>query len=131
MNCFSGDMTTIPKWWAEWKTFMFNTPLSLPNGKTLLPAKMLVKIKHAKYPAITVQEEAISIPLSMLAQAVFDAILVHIVTAVSPSGKWQALQQQMCEALNRKKDDRIVDVLLRTYSDADVIFLQETGAHFW
>ena len=30
-------------------------------------------------------------------QAIFDAILVHIVNIVSPSGKWQQLQQQMCD----------------------------------
>ena len=31
-------------------------------------------------------------------QAIFDAILVYIVNIVSPSGKWQQLQQQMCVA---------------------------------
>ena len=32
-------------------------------------------------------------------QAIFDTILVHIVNLVSPSGKWQQLQQQMCAYL--------------------------------
>ena len=32
-------------------------------------------------------------------QAIFDAILVYLVNIVSPSGKWQQLQQQMCAAL--------------------------------
>ena len=36
---------------------------------TLLWAGMLSKIKRSKYPAITAQEEAISIPLQTLAQA--------------------------------------------------------------
>ena len=30
-------------------------------------------------------------------QAIFDAILVYLVNIVSPSGKWQQLQQQMCD----------------------------------
>ena len=42
-------------------------------------------------------------PLQTLAQAIFDAVLVHIVNSVSPGGKWQRLQQQMCESLNRRK----------------------------
>ena len=37
---------------------------------------MLAKIKNAKYPAISLEEEAISIPLQAMAGAVFDAILV-------------------------------------------------------
>ena len=49
------------------------------------------------------EEEAISVPLQTLAQAIFDAVLVHIVNSVSPGGKWQRLQQQMCESLNRRK----------------------------
>ena len=35
-------------------------------------------------------------------QAIFDAILVPIVNIVSPSGKWQQLQQQMCDPPHRK-----------------------------
>ena len=35
-------------------------------------------------------------------QAIFDAILVYIVNIVSPSGKWQQLQQQMCDPPHRK-----------------------------
>ena len=54
---------------------------------------MLQKIKKSKYPAISAEEEAVSIPLQTLCQAIFDAILVHIVNTVSAGGKWQQLQQ--------------------------------------
>jgi hypothetical protein len=56
-------------------------------------------------------------------QAIFDAILVHIVNSVSADGKWQQLQQQMCDALNRKKDEHTIGIL-ESYSEATVIFVQ-------
>ena len=87
INCFAGDMTTVSRWWAEWKKFMFASQVSLPSGTSVHPAGMLQKIKRAKYPALTAEEEAISIPLQTLAQAIFDAVLVHIVDTVSPGGK--------------------------------------------
>ena len=34
----------------------------------MLPASLLQKIKRAKYPAVTAEEEAISIPLQTLCQ---------------------------------------------------------------
>jgi len=133
INCFAGDMTSVSKWWAEWKRFMFQNKLKLPGGAngplSTEPAGMLSKIKRSKYPAITAEEEAISIPLQTLAQAIFDAILVHIVNTVSPGGKWQQLQQQMCDALNRKKDEHTIGIL-ESYSEANVVFLQEAASAF-
>jgi len=134
INCYAGDMTTLPKWWSEWKRFMFHTKLTLPGGSrgpmSTEPAGLLSKISRSKYPAVTAAEEAISIPLQTLAQAIFDAILVHIVSTVSPSGKWQQLQQQMCDALNRRKDEVTIDILRDVYDDAHVVFLQEAAAAF-
>jgi hypothetical protein len=37
-------------------------------GVAALPASLLQKIKRAKYPAVTAEEEAISIPLQTLCQ---------------------------------------------------------------
>ena len=91
---------------------------------------MLQKIKKSKYPAITAEEEAVSIPLQTLCQAIFAAILVHIVNTVSAGGKWQQLQQQMCDALNRRKDEHTIGILARTYYDADVLFIQEAASMF-
>mmetsp|Transcript_75501 Transcript_75501/g.125891 ORF Transcript_75501/g.125891 Transcript_75501/m.125891 type:complete len:569 (-) Transcript_75501:750-2456(-) len=131
INCFSGDLTTMRKWWKEWKFFMFNKTLKLQSASSSTrPISMLQKIKRSKYPALTAEEEAISLPLQTLAQAIFDAVLVHIVNQVSPTGKWQVLRQQMCEALNQHKDERTLEILARTYDDADLVFLQETAMAF-
>ena len=112
---------------------MIKTLLRLPGGSggpmSVEPAGLLSKIKRSKYPAVTPEEEAISIPLQTLAQAIFDATLVHIVNSVSARGKWQVLQQQMCNALNRRKDERTI-AILESYSEATVMFLQEVAASF-
>ena len=45
-------------------------------------------------------------------------------------GKWQGLREDMCEKLNRKKNDRTIEILEKTYGDADVQFLQEVAGSF-
>uniref|UniRef100_A0A7S0EEX2 Endonuclease/exonuclease/phosphatase domain-containing protein n=1 Tax=Phaeocystis antarctica TaxID=33657 RepID=A0A7S0EEX2_9EUKA len=131
INCFAGDMTSSVRWWANWKAFMFETKVLVEGGgAATLPASLLQPIKRAKYPALTVEEETISIPLQTLCQAIFDAILVYIVNIVSPSGKWQQLQQQMCDSLNRKKDANTLAILDSHYSDINVFFVQEAAAVF-
>jgi len=132
INCFEGDLSTPLKWWTAWKQFMFSQTLKLQGGadSPTRPAAMLQKIKRAKYKAVTAEEEAISIPLQTLTQAIFDAVLVHIVNEVSPTGKWQVLRKQMCDALNKHKDERTVEILADTYEDADIVFLQEAAASF-
>jgi len=56
--------------------------------------------------------------------------LVHIVNSVSPGGKWQRLQQSICRSLNQRKDERTLGILSSTYSDASIVFLQESAAVF-
>lgn len=57
--------------------------------------------------------------------AIFDAILMHIVSECSPDGTWLKLKLQMLEKLYAKKDQRIIDIIYNVYADADVVFLQE------
>ena len=131
INCFRGDLSTAEKWWREWKRFMFVDELSIATATGASKSKaalMLQKIKQSKYPAITREEEAISLPLQTLALAIFDAVLVHILNSVSPDAKWQKLRVQMCDALNSKKDERTLQILSESYADAQVIFLQEAAA---
>jgi hypothetical protein len=131
INCFDGDLTTLANWWSAWKRFMFEPSFTLPGASApTAGSSMLGKIKRAKYPAVTEVEEAVSLPLQTVAQAVFDAVLVHIVNSVSPGGKWGRLRKGMCEALNRKKDERTLAILAGTYSSASVIFLQEVAGSF-
>jgi hypothetical protein len=89
INCYDGDLGSSPKWWAAWKSFIFSKQLLLADGSTAptRPVQMLQPIKRSKYPALTEEEEAISLPLQTLSQAIFDAILVHIVNTVSPNGR--------------------------------------------
>jgi hypothetical protein len=83
ISCYAGDLSTQEAWWQAWSTFMFHTPLSLPakaaGGPPVqaVPAALLGPIQRSKYPAVTEEEEAISVPLQTLCAAVFDAILVR------------------------------------------------------
>lgn len=83
ISCYAGDLSSQQVWWEAWTAFMFRTPLSLPAkavGGPLVqavPAALLGPIQRSKYPAVTEEEEAISIPLQTLCAAVFDAILVR------------------------------------------------------
>jgi hypothetical protein len=70
INCFEGDLSTLRKWWRAWSDFMFNRSISLVgSAAATTPSKMLQKIKRAKYPALSEDEEAVSIPLQTLCQA--------------------------------------------------------------
>jgi len=133
ISCFGGDMSSMAAWWREWKTFMFEKPVTVTakgQTKSQLPAAMLPPIKRAKYPAVTEAEEAISVPLQALCIAIFDAVLVHIVSTASPDGTWLRLKAQMLESLYAKKDGRLMEIMGSTYADADVIFLQEVAGEF-
>ena len=60
-------------------TYMFETPLTISgkNGQeTMKVCEMLAPIKSSKYPAITPEEEAISVPLQAVVAAVFDSVQV-------------------------------------------------------
>eukprot|EP01062_Namystynia_karyoxenos_P039745 TRINITY_DN288_c0_g1_i2.p1 TRINITY_DN288_c0_g1~~TRINITY_DN288_c0_g1_i2.p1 ORF type:complete len:645 (+),score=256.71 TRINITY_DN288_c0_g1_i2:92-1936(+) len=120
INCYAGDLGSMDKWFEQWTKFFFT---GLDGGKR--PVDVLPPIKRSKYPAVTEEEEANSQPLSLLAQAIFDAILVHMVNKVSP--KWQDIRREMCAALNQGKDTRILGILADQYSSAHVIFLQEAA----
>jgi len=63
------------------------------------------------------------VPLQAMAGAIFDAILVHMMNTLAPAS-WMDLREDMCEKLNRKKNDRSVDILQTTYKAVDVQFLQ-------
>lgn len=133
INCYAGDLSTVDKWWAQWKKFMFGTSVTVKGRggeeKTTVVRGMLSPIKNSKYPAISPEEEAISIPLQTMAGAIFDSILVYMMNTLAKD-RWMALREDMCEKLNRKKNARTVEILETTYKDADVQFLQEVAATF-
>lgn len=99
ISCSTMDMTSTHSWWEAWKSFMFNEPIEVMGKDGAItqtkPCCLLPKIKKSKYPAITEEEEAISIPLQAMAMAVFDAILVHMLNQVSTDGTWQNIKNNI------------------------------------
>lgn len=133
INMFEGDLSTMDKWWDEWMRFMFNDPLPIMMStgvESKIPYQMLKKILRAKYPAISEEEEAISLPLQTMCGAIFDAILVHMMNTVSGPDIWQPLKRTMVDNLNRKKVPNTLNILKNAYGDTDIITLQEVSGSF-
>lgn len=130
INCYAGNsLDSMDKWWSEWKKFMFVEKLVLKPGESGMAVKdMIQPIKKSKYPAITTEEAAVSIPLQTMSLAIFDAILVHMLNTVSPG--WHNIRDTICTKLNRQKNTRSLEILTTTYNDYDIQFLQEVGSSF-
>jgi len=133
INNYLGDLSTLEVWWTSWKRFMFLEPLAVRTQKGLsvrLPCHMLEPIPRSKYPAISEKEERLAIPLQILCQAIFDAVLVHLMHHCSPDGTWQVVKSQICQNLYRCKAQRTMEILETKYHTVDVIFLQEVASNF-
>jgi len=115
INCYEGELSTGKMWWSAWKMFMFEKSVAIKGKdgtvKQRFPFDMLSKISRTKYPDVTEEEEAVSLPLQTLCCAIFDSILVHMMNEVYP--QWQPLPRTM--------------EILERYDTADVIFLQEVS----
>lgn len=121
MNMYDRDLKTIPEWWSQWKTFMFDTDIG--TGET--PYKLLVPYKKSKYPAISVEEEKHIIPLQCLYLAIYDAITVQLMNIASPEGKWTGIKQKSIQYFMNKVGSQIQIILSR---DCDVFCLQEVSS---
>ena len=131
INCYEGELSSQTGWWKRWLTFMFHKKVKVKEGKEnkeVFVREMLPPIRHAKYPSISEEEEAMSIPLETMCVAIFDAILVNMLNTLSTS--WQGLRNDMCNKLNRHKVDRSIEILTNTYWNNDVMFLQEVASVF-
>lgn len=133
VNCYSNsDLSTIDMWWQQWRAFVFTSEITVKKqGKrTVVKVRdMFSKIPRSKYPALTAEEEAISVPLQTLCLAIFDAVLVNMMNTID-SINWQPLRADICNKLNKKKTDRITQILQTTYATADIQFLQEVASSF-
>jgi hypothetical protein len=128
-----GELGTLQEWWALWKTFMFHTSVQLcAECHYSAPAQLVVQlippILRSKYPAISNDEQAISIPLQILCLAIMDAILLHILNTIEPQ-EWQRLRRSLAGALIHNKQANICQVV-ENYSDVEVFFIQEASAAF-
>jgi hypothetical protein len=133
VNCYNAaNLSSIEVWWSEWRHFVFEkTVIVKKQGvKTVIPIRdMISKIQKSKYPSITANEAVISIPLQTLCLAIFDAILVSMMNTIDGHA-WQPLRLDICNKLNKKKTDRIIQILQTSYATADVQFLQEVASSF-
>jgi hypothetical protein len=132
---YEDDLSTQDIWWKKWEAFMFDTKLKIKDGTTgqvseVAPYAILQPISKSKYPEITEQEEADSLPLQTMCGAIFDAILVHMMNTVSEPNIWQPLKKTMVENLNRKKVPHTLEILESQYVDSDIITLQEVSSSF-
>ena len=104
---YDGDMSTLPKWWAAWSAFMFEAALEVPvkggGSASKRPCELISAIPRAKYPALSEEEEAMSVPLQALCLAVWDAVMLHIVCTLLPGGEWLGIKRSIVEALLKKK----------------------------
>jgi hypothetical protein len=129
-----GPLGSIDQWWKQWRDFMFHTHVQVSSGDTMvakppqLVCSLIGPILRSKYPAITVEEQAISVPLQILSLALMDAILIYMLNRVDPS--WETIRRRLCDALIINKASKICSILAQSYSDMDVIFIQEAAAVF-
>lgn len=133
INAYTADMSTPEKWWASWLTFIFDTIVTVKSkkGEVTEPiCDLLIPIKKAKYEAITLEEEEVSIPLQTLCLALFDRVLLYAVEIVAP-GNWTSIKSVLCENLILRKSQRCCDVLSKYYKSMDVMCLQEVSASMY
>jgi len=136
INCYPDNtLGDLASWWTIWQKYMFETKFSMVDPVTGQPAPskpmkdMLQTIKQSKYPAITLEEEKISISLQVLSTAIFDAILVDMMNKLNPT-KWQLIRQDICMRLNKNKPSRTAEIIEGSYAHSDVVFLQEVASSF-
>ena len=134
INCYETEMPSTQSWWEQWKQYMFSTSATVATksgdaeSKTI--CELLDPIKKSKYPAITSEEELISIPLQLACMAVFDGILVHVVNLLAP-GKWHDVKSEMVQSLNKNKTKRTLEILASpVYASCDCLLIQEAAAAF-
>ena len=96
------------------------------EGTTVHPPQLISAliqpINRSKYPAVSAEEQACSVPLQILCLAILDVLLLHIVSSVAPDA-WQPVRRSLCEALIHGKLERTCRVIA-TYSEIDVFFIQ-------
>lgn len=116
-NYYDGPVD-IESWWPLWLAFVFDDDAKVYDR--------FKKIPRAKYPALTEEEEKISIPLQTLCLAVFDTVLLTILNELSP--KWPSLKEQMVREMSpAAKTEKTIRLLKKEMTTASVLFLQEVG----
>lgn len=122
INFYQGPLESLQAWWASWLAFMFDDP----NPAFL----RLKKIPRSKYPALTEEEEAMSIPLQTLALAIFDAVLVDALNEIS-GRDWistkELLGREMGPVAKTRKTLALIKEHLCSRKRVALVCLQEVG----
>lgn len=141
INNYLSAIKDVGDWFRQWFEFMFRVEISIKNNKGDVESRrvctLLQPIKRAKYPALTEEEETISLPLQLLCLAIFDAILVYIICRAAVRERrvpidWYGIKARICKSLVVNKQENVIRVLKSRpeYFEADAIFLQEVAGTF-
>jgi len=133
INNFVGSLASLDEWWETWRKFMFEKPLHVEVGgkvRIVRPCYLLRKINRAKYPALSEEEERVSLPLQALCLAIFDAIMMHMMLSLSPDGHWQKIRRSIVDAIFRRKDATILAIMGSVCTGVEIICLQECAGYF-
>ena len=132
VNCFeeSTDLHKVKQWWPVWITYVFKTKITIKNRtgqkKQKLIREVLRPISRMKYPAISEQEELMSVPLQVLYGALFDVVVVNLLNSIHPS--WPQVRREACKLLNKNKVRRTTEIITTQYSpSSSIMLLQETS----
>jgi hypothetical protein len=126
-------MKTMEEWWRSWIKFLFHTTVEVFGSSSeavtrpQLIFSLIEPISRSKYPAISAEEQSISVPLQILCLAVLDCVFIHILTTVAPL-TWRDIKQGICQALIHGKEQGVCRIISQAYLDIDVFFLQESSA---
>ena len=134
LSAYDEDMSSVEVWWLQWKEFMFRREVKVHsrdgNEGPRIVCQLIEPILRSKYPAISQEEQAVSIPLQILCLFLFDAVLVHLLNTVAKKS-WQHIKRSLSQALVRQKASRTITIIAERYSAADIIFIQEAAAAFY
>ena len=134
ISAFDGDMSSTEIWWTQWRDFIFKQEVNvLSQGKgdgLKVVCRLIEPILRSKYPAISAEEQAVSIPLQILCLALFDATLVHLLNSVAQKS-WQRIKKTLSNGLVKEKCNRTISILADQYANSDVIFIQEAAGAFY
>jgi hypothetical protein len=133
INSYDLELPSQQDWWIKWIKFMFHTQIQIyseDNRKKPPPQSVFTLIEpihRSKYPALTAEEQEISVPLQILCLAILDAIFLQILNSVAPS-KWETIRRDISQSLIRGKEQGVCRIIAEAYGDADVFFIQEAAA---
>ena len=133
INAYDSGLPTQMEWWKKWIIFMFHTEIQIYCEDSSAPPpsqsvfSLIGPIYRSKYPALTAEEQEISVPLQILCLAILDAIFLHIMNSVAPS-TWETIRRDISHALIRGKEQGVCRIIAEAYPDADVFFIQEAAA---